>query len=115
MGQGMGFQTRSVERDRDGDLVRINGVREAVIAARASAQSEQDGLRKRVLEARARAVALMDSSGDYGERAAEDESDIAAAARAATAAEQRVVDLDASIRLFDELMERLDSAIQPRV
>lgn len=115
MGRSMGFRTRSVERDRDGDLVRINGVRAAVLAARASAQSEQDGLRKRMLEARARAVALMDSSGDYGDRAAEDESDIAAAARSATAAEQRVADLDRSIKLFDELLERLDSATQPLV
>lgn len=106
------FRTRSRLRDQQGDHIRLRSVRDAVVAARNSAMSEREGLRLRMAEWYGRAVSIMDTSGEYGERSPEDESEISSASRGAASAEQRMRDIDRTIKVFDEILIKLDDAEQ---
>lgn len=107
---GIRFRTRSPQRDQEGDRARIQSVREALLAAKASAEGERHGLRRRIAEWQDRAVAIMDTSGDYGARDAEEENEIAEATKAAAKGEERLEEISRNIAVFDEMLARLDEA-----
>ena len=111
---GIRFRTRSQQRDQQGDQARMQSVRDALLAARNSAEREREGLRVRIEEWYGRAVALMDSSGEYGSRSPEDESEISTASKEAAAAERRVREIAGTIALFDDMLAKLDEAEQAR-
>jgi hypothetical protein len=107
---GIRFRTRAQQRDQQGDRARMQSVRDAVLAARSSAEREREGLRLRIAEWYDRAVAIMDTSGEYGARSPEDESEISAASREAASAELRVREIARSIAVFDGILIQLDEA-----
>ena len=107
---GIRFRTRSRLRDQEGDRIRLQSVRDAATAARDSAIKEREGLRSRIAEWYDRAVVIMDTSGEYGERSPEDENEINSASREAASAEQRMRDIGRTIEIFDEILLKLDDA-----
>ncbi|KRA45705.1 hypothetical protein ASD80_05105 [Devosia sp. Root635] len=109
---GIRFRTRAQQRDQQGDRARMQSVRDAVLAARNSAEREREGLRLRIAEWYDRAVAIMDTSGEYGTRSPEDESEISAASKEAAAAELRVREIARSVAVFDDILGKLDEAEQ---
>ena len=111
---GIRFRTRSQQRDQQGDRARMQSVRDALLTARHSAERERAGLRLRIEEWYGRAVSLMDTSGEYGSRSPEDESEISTASKEAAAAERRVREIAGTIALFDDMLAKLDEAEQAR-
>jgi hypothetical protein len=67
-------------------------------------------LRRRIAEWQDRAVAIMDTSGDYGARDAEEEKEIAEATKAAAKGEERLEEISRNIAIFDEMLAKLDEA-----
>lgn len=111
---GIRFRTRSQQRDQQGDRARMQSVRDALLTARHSAEREREGLRLRIEEWYGRAVSLMDTSGEYGSRSPEDESEISTASKEAAAAERRVREIAGTIALFDDMLAKLDEADQAK-
>mgnify|MGYP001388095146 CR=1 FL=1 len=110
---GIRFRTRSPLRDQEGDHARIQSVREALLAAKASAERESEGLRRRITEWQDRAVAIIDTSGDYGSRDAEEENEIAQATQAAMAGEERLNAISRTLSIFDRMLDELSMAENP--
>ena len=106
---GIRFRTRSPQRDQEGDRARIQGVREALLAARASAERESTGLQKRIFEWQSRAVAIMDTSANYGMRDPEEETALTEATLAATKGEERLKAIADTISRFDQMLDQLDA------
>lgn len=102
------FRTRNPGRDAETDQVRLETIRNAIAMALADARRERDGLQQRLDLYHAQAVTMIDTSGDYGARAAEDEGVIRSAEHNANTARRRLHQLDAQIGRFTGLMAELD-------
>ena len=70
------FRTRNPGRDAETDQARIETVRNAILMALADARRERDGLKQRMSMYYAQAASMLDTSEDYGTRAAADEAKI---------------------------------------
>lgn len=110
---GIRFRTRSPQRDQEGDRARIQSVRQALLTARLSAERESDGLQKRILEWQSRAIAIMDTTADYGLRDPDEESALTEATLAAAKAEERLKTIANTISGFDQMLAQLDELEGP--
>lgn len=102
------FRIRNPGRDAETDQVRLETVRNAIAMALGDARRERDGLQQRLDLYHAQAATMIDTSGDYAIRAAEDETIIRSAEQNATNARRRLQVLDAQIGKFADLMTELD-------
>ena len=98
------FRTRNSARDASTDAERLDAVRQALFGAIESAKRERDGLKRRVDTFYAQASALLDQSGEYGERSPKEEQAIAEAERTAAIARQRIEAVDAQIEQFASML-----------
>jgi hypothetical protein len=105
---GIRFRERSPQRDQEGDRARIQSVREALLTARASAEQESAGLRRRILEWQSRAVAIMDTTADYGLRDPDEEEALTEATLSAAKGEERLKTIANIISGFDQMLAQLD-------
>ena len=105
------FRIRNPGRDAETDQVRLETVRNAIAMALGDARRERDGLQQRFDLYHAQAATMIDTSGDYGTRAAADETVIRSAEQNAANARRRLQMLDVQIGKFTELMAELDSGV----
>src|SRR5690606_1160734 len=105
------FRIRNPGRDAETDQVRLETVRNAIAMALGDARRERDGLQQRLDLYHAQAATMIDTSGDYGTRAAADETVIRSAEQNAANARRRLQMLDLQIGKFTELMAELDSGV----
>ncbi|MCR6671314.1 hypothetical protein [Devosia ginsengisoli] len=105
------FRIRNPGRDAETDQVRLETVRNAIAMALGDARRERDGLQQRLDLYHAQAATMIDTSGDYGTRAAADETVIRSAEQNAANARRRLQMLDVQIGKFTELMAELDSGV----
>lgn len=105
------FRIRNPGRDAETDQVRLETVRNAIAMALGDARRERDGLQQRLDLYHAQAATMIDTSGDYGTRAAADETVIRSAEQNAANARRRLQMLDVQISKFTELMAELDSGV----
>ena len=68
------FRTRNPGRDAETDQARMETVRNAILMALADARRERDGLKQRMSMYYAQAATMLDTSEEYGMRAAADRS-----------------------------------------
>jgi hypothetical protein len=106
------FRTRSPDRDRQTNTTRFASVSSAIGTAIAEAERERDGLRRRIDEYYSTAVAIMDESGDFAGRAAEDEDAISEAEKRASAGRLRLSKVDAQIEMLRHLQQQVDAFLQ---
>jgi hypothetical protein len=104
------FRTRTPERDRRTGERRAGAVRHALEQALGDARREMAGLDRRISDARQRSVAVMDDSGEFGERAAEDEQQIVVFEQEVEAGQRRLVSLQAEVALYGRFLTELDAA-----
>lgn len=104
------FRTRNPARDANTDLDRLMTVRRAMADAIADAIREQQGLQQRVDVYHAQASNLLDDSGDYAQRAPEDERSILEAEANAATATRRIGQLGEQIAKLSGMLEELDRA-----
>ncbi len=102
------FRTRNPGRDAETDQARVETVRNAILMALADARREREGLTQRMGMYYAQAATMLDTSEDYGTRAAADEAVIRSAEQSAASARKRVAGLDAQIEKFGALIAQLD-------
>lgn len=105
------FRVRNQGRDAETDQVRLETVRNAIAMALGDARRERDGLQQRLDLYHAQAATMIDTSGDYGTRAAADETVIRSAEQNAANARRRLQVLDVQIGKFAELMTELDGEV----
>lgn len=105
------FRTRNTTRDAETDEARIGTVRNAISMALGDARHERDGLGQRLELYYAKASAVMDSAGDYGERDYADEQTVGTAEQNAARARQRLAQLETQIVRLSELLEQLDRTL----
>lgn len=105
------FRTRNTTRDAETDEARIGTVRNAISMALGDARHERDGLGQRLELYYAKASAVMDSAGDYGERDYADEQTVGTAEQNAAKARQRLAQLETQIVRLSELLDQLDRTL----
>jgi hypothetical protein len=103
VGAGL-FRTRSPDRDRSTDEHRTLAVRSSVEKALRESQRELAGLEARIETALMASITLMDNSGDYGERSAEDEQDIIENEQQAQRGRLRVMALRLQIDRYSRML-----------
>ncbi|KRA97488.1 hypothetical protein ASD83_10160 [Devosia sp. Root685] len=104
------FRTRNPGRDAETDQARTETVRNAILMALADARRERDGLKQRMSMYYAQAATMLDTSEEYGTRAAADEAVIRTAEQSASNARKRVAQLEAQMEKFSALIGQLDGA-----
>jgi hypothetical protein len=104
------FRTRNPGRDAETDQARMETVRNAILMALADARRERDGLKQRMSMYYAQAATMLDTSEEYGMRAAADEAVIRSAEQSAANARRRVSQLEAQIEKFGALIAQLDGS-----
>ncbi|HEV7719121.1 MAG TPA: hypothetical protein VGO70_09120 [Arsenicitalea sp.] len=98
------FRTRSPDRDQETDEYRAVAVRSSVEKALRESQLELSGLEARIETALIGSITLMDNSGDYGERSAEDEHDIIENEQQAQRGRLRVMALRQQIDRYSQML-----------
>jgi hypothetical protein len=111
---GIPFQTRSPDRDRATTRSRLTSVEAALTTAITAAERERDGLKKRIDLHYNTASFILDSSGDYGAREAEDEDAILRAEMHAKAGRQRLDQVEEEIRALQGLLDQLHLALSSK-
>ena len=104
------FRTRNPGRDAETDQARTETVRNAILMALADARRERDGLKQRMSMYYAQAATMLDTSEDYGTRAAADEAVIRSAEQSASNARKRVSQLELPDQRQKLLHLQLDGA-----
>ncbi len=102
------FRTRNPARDANTDMERLMTVRRAIADAIASANTEKQGLQRRVDMHYALATNLLDNSGAYGERSDADEKSISEAEANAARATARIGQIDIQIAKLNDMLLELD-------
>ncbi|WP_052715754.1 hypothetical protein [Devosia chinhatensis] len=105
----LSFRTRSPDRDQQTNRTRFAAVSAAISTAIADAERERHGLRRRIEEYYSTAVAIMDESGDFADRAAADETAISQAEQRASAGRARLDTVDAQIEMLQGLQRQVEA------
>jgi hypothetical protein len=91
VGGDVRFRIRSSERDKTSDADRLQSIKRAILSAMDSAQSEEDGLKRRLEGARTRASMLVGNEAfENQQREVATEHLLAGAEREFAAAAQRI-------------------------
>ena len=94
----MRFRLRSSIRDENTDARRLNAIERCISQAIAEAQSERDGLQRRIETARRNAGALLgNDTSEYFHRDPESEQQLFEAERNLIAGEKRIRQLEAHL------------------
>ena len=113
----MGFRIRSPERDERADADRLRSVERAIVGAIASAESEQEGLKRRLENARVRASVLV-GNGTFEnlDRDQATEQLLAGSEQEFSAAAKRLRQLAAHREHLQRIFQALkqNNAIQPQ-
>lgn len=104
------FRTRSPGRDQQTDATRLGVVASAVDSQLAETAREMSGLKTRMDHAYLSATSLLEASGDYADRSAEDEAEIRAFEASANAARQRLAQLEQQKALLEQIRAMLQQA-----
>jgi hypothetical protein len=95
----MPFRVRSSKRDSRGDADRLASVERSILQAIANAERELAGLRKRIEAVRQlAALSLGNGGGDYEERGAEEEQQLAKSESELVVGEARIRQLDTHVQ-----------------
>jgi hypothetical protein len=83
-------------------------MRKTILAARAEALAECEGLRARIAASRDKAVVLLENTAVYGQRNSDDEAEIVEFERQAARGEGRVEVIMMQLLHFDSMLDALD-------
>lgn len=108
------FRTRSPGRDQQTDATRLGAVASVVESQLVETEREMSGLKTRVDQAYLKATALLEASGDYAHRSSEDEAEIRAFEASASAARQRLAQLEQQKTLLEQIRTMLQQATPAR-
>lgn len=96
------FRTRSASRDHDTDSARVRAIVASIEAALRSARDEQDGLRRRIDEAVARAaITIGNDTAEYLDREPVFDATQAVLNSEISQGERRLSEIEESINLFN--------------
>jgi len=109
----LSFRTRSAGRDQQTDAARLGAVASAVESQLTETERELSGLLTRMNEAYLSATSLMEASGDYADRSADDEAEIQAFETSANAARERIGRLEQQKILLEQIRTMLHQAMPP--
>jgi hypothetical protein len=105
----MRFRLRSSKRDQDADARRLSSIEQALSLAIADANSEKDGLQRRLNSTRHRASALLGNGTlEYSEREPQHEQLLIEEERDLIAGEKRIQQLGAHIKHLAKMLELLN-------
>gem|GEM_PF-3025133 len=104
------FRTRSPDRDRQTDVNRLGTIASAVDGQLTEIGREMAGLKARMDQAYLSATSLLEASGEYAVRSAEEEAEIRAFEASASAARRRIGELEQQKALLEQIRSILISA-----
>lgn len=102
----MRFRIRSSERDESADADRLRSIERAIVGAIAAARAEEDGLKRRLEDARVRASMLVGTEA-FEDRDEATELMLAGSEREFSAAATRIRQLTAHREHLDRVLQAL--------
>jgi hypothetical protein len=104
----MRFRLRSLMRDENADVRRLSSIERSLSVAIAEAESEKEGLRRRLDSARDRASALLgNETSDYLDREPQSERLLLEAERNLVAGEKRIRQITAHVEHLGKVLDLL--------